>query len=79
MIIFIFDNTVTYKQKFLEICRTIFVDGILKHEQKAKELEDFYVCAEAAQQETRTKSIAKVDEFLEYKDRVRIQPPGGMH
>lgn len=72
----IFDNKVTYREKFIEICHSIFADGIKKHEEKEKDLADFYSCVANAQQETRSKSIAKVDEFLDYKAMVRMQSSG---
>ena len=61
----------TFQLKFSEITRQIFDFGILKHEERKKELQDFYYCVEMSNSESKARSIADIESFMLYKNNVR--------
>jgi molybdate-binding protein len=61
----------TYKEKFSGICQQIFDFGLSKQEERAKEVNTFLECLNDAKVENKVQATRSIEEFIEYKKKVR--------
>ena len=66
------NSVCTYKEKFSSICQKIFDFGLVKHEERMKEADTFLECLNDAMVENKAQATKSIDEFMEYKKKVRF-------
>ena len=61
----------TYKENFTSVCRGMFEFGLTRHEERQKEIASFLDCVEEAKLENKRLAAVKIDEFLDFKQKVK--------
>lgn len=54
----------------MDTCHKIFDLGLAKHEERKQEVAMFLDCIEEAKQENKMLATAKIDEYMDYKQKV---------